>query len=60
MSDKNPDAVKEIPDCAWCGGECEDEHRNRGGEIFCSKNHRSASNRALKRFVDRSATATTE
>lgn len=39
-------------DCAWCGGECERPHFNRRGEVFCSPNHRSSSNRALRRLVE--------
>jgi hypothetical protein len=40
-------------DCAWCGGEIFEPHPNKRGEVFCSKNHRTASNRALKRLLER-------
>jgi ferredoxin len=45
------------PDCSWCGGAC-DEPRpflNRRGEVFCSPNHRSSSNRALRRLAGEGA-----
>ena len=38
-------------DCAWCGGEISDAFPNRREEWFCSKNHRDASGRALRRFL---------
>ena len=38
-------------DCAWCGGEIFDAFPNRRGERFCSKYHRDASGRALRRFL---------
>ena len=42
-----------VPDCAWCGAACDQPHPypNRRGEMFCSPSHRSASNRALARFL---------
>ena len=42
-----------VPDCAWCGAACDQPHPypNRRGEAFCSPSHRSASNRALARFL---------
>ena len=40
-------------DCAWCGGDSFTEFRNKRGETFCSQSHRSSSNRALKRLIDR-------
>ena len=40
-------------DCAWCGGDCYTEFKNRRGEIFCSKSHRQASNKALNDFLAR-------
>ncbi len=42
-----------VVDCAWCGGEIFDAFPNRRGERFCSKNHRDASGRALRRFLRR-------
>lgn len=44
-----------VVDCSWCGGEIFDAFLNRRGEWFCSKNHRDASGRALRRFLKRSA-----
>ncbi len=42
-------------ECAWCGGEITSGHdyHSRLGEVFCSKGHRTASNRALKRLTGR-------
>ena len=42
-------------ECSWCGGVCDQPRPflNRAGEVFCSPSHRSASNRALKRFLER-------
>lgn len=34
-------------ECAWCGAEADHRYPNRRGEVFCSANHRRASNRAL-------------
>lgn len=36
-------------ECAWCGAP-ELTCRNRRGEAFCSKSHRAASGRGLRRF----------
>lgn len=47
------DEAEEI-ECTWCGGECYTTYANRRNELFCSKNHRDASNRALKRFLSKS------
>ncbi len=45
-------------DCAWCGGELrldgERVYPNRKGEKFCSKYHRTASNRARDWFLKNS------
>ena len=38
-------------DCSWCGGEIFEMFANRRDEIFCSKSHRSASNRALRELI---------
>lgn len=40
-------------DCAWCGGEIERPSVNGRGEAFCSGAHRSASDRALRRLLNR-------
>ena len=42
-----------VPNCAWCGGECDQPrpYANWRGEIFCSPSHRSSSNRALARLT---------
>ena len=40
-------------DCCWCGGEIINMFANRRGEVFCSALHRAASNRALKRLLDK-------
>jgi len=49
----NAELEEEI-ECTWCGGECYTTYANRRNELFCSKNHRDASNRALKRFLSKS------
>lgn len=41
-------------ECAWCGADLdheEDRCRNQRGEAFCRPAHRSASGRALRRFL---------
>lgn len=47
----------DVQECSWCGAELgvdgEKIFPNREGELFCSKNHRSSSNRAKKRLLDR-------
>ncbi len=43
--------AKDAPDCAWCGADCTTQFPNRRGEVFCSKSHRSSSNRVLKRLI---------
>ena len=45
-------------ECAWCGAEILPGHdyRNRLDEVFCTKAHRSASNRALSRLTGRTMT----
>ena len=40
-------------DCAWCGGEIIGPFTNRRGEVFCSISHRTASNAALKRLLNK-------
>lgn len=50
-------------DCSWCGSDHTDRpdgkpYRDRGGDPFCSKSHRDASTRALRRFLERMAQAT--
>lgn len=44
-------------DCSWCGSDHTDHpkgrpYRDKGGEPFCSKAHRDASTRALRRFLE--------
>lgn len=41
----------ETPECAWCGAEVDESEpliANRRHELFCSKAHRTASNKALR------------
>jgi hypothetical protein len=48
-------------DCAWCGAALADEPErcmNRRDEAFCTPNHRTASNRALRRLIERTETTT--
>jgi hypothetical protein len=45
-------------ECSWCGSDHSERpngepFRNREGEYFCSKNHRTASTRALHRLQGR-------
>ena len=47
------DTPRQNSDCAWCGGEVFKEYRNRRNEVFCSINHRTASNRALNRLLNK-------
>jgi hypothetical protein len=44
---------RELPECSWCGAPTERPYMNREGEVFCSSSHRSSSNRAKKRFIER-------
>jgi hypothetical protein len=46
-----------VPDCAWCGAECNQPrpYANGRGELFCSPSHRSSSNRALARLTGEGA-----
>lgn len=44
---------KEPEDCSWCGAPTERPYRNREGEVFCSASHRSSSNRAKRKFIER-------
>jgi len=46
------------PECAWCGDDQPDVRvinprwfPNKRGETFCSRGHREASGRALRRFL---------
>ena len=41
------------PDCAWCGGEVIKPYPNKRGEVFCTRYHRTASNAALKRLLNK-------
>ena len=53
-TDPRPEPEPEpIPLCGWCGGECDMPRPfpNRHDEVFCSPNHRSSSNRAIKRLL---------
>lgn len=44
----------ELEDCAWCGGEIGPKGcANKAEEFFCTTDHRSASNRARDRFLER-------
>lgn len=53
----NSGSMRPVPDCAWCGGECDRPrpYVNWRGETFCSPAHRSASNRALRRLTGEGA-----
>ena len=42
-----------IQECAWCGGEIFQPYSNKRDETFCSTNHRTASNAALKRLTNK-------
>lgn len=60
MTDKTPQRATvnmygEV-ECMWCGGVCDQPapfYTRDRKEWFCSKNHRDASNRALRRFTAR-------
>ena len=43
-----------LEECAWCGAETDQPLKNREGEVFCSKSHRSTSNQARNRLVNAS------
>jgi len=46
--------MEDVQECSWCGAELEkNSFPNKDGEFFCSKSHRSSSNRAKKRLLDR-------
>ncbi len=49
-------APPEPVDCAWCGGEVDLAARlitSKRGELFCSRAHRDASARAVRRLHKR-------
>ncbi len=47
-------------DCSWCGGEIFTPFPNVMGEVFCSRYHRQASNKARNDFLNKPGTRSPE